>query len=132
MKRFAAGFTLVETVVGMGLLGFVAVAFLSGTAGASRAAQISDQRVAAESLARSQMEYVKSQNYKSQAQPGNRDYDLYPFPTGYSGQLVVAALDPATLSALPPDQDLGLQSLTITISRGGRAMFAVEGYKVDR
>ena len=54
------GTTLIETLVALAVLGLVAVAFLSGTATMSRATMINDRQETAQSLAQSQMEYVKS------------------------------------------------------------------------
>ena len=57
------GIGLIEVLIALAILGIVAAAFLSGLATASKAIYIADVRTTAESLARSQMEYVKNQPY---------------------------------------------------------------------
>ena len=59
------GFSLLEVLLAIALMGIVAVAFLGSLATASKASSIADERATAESLARSQMEFVRSQAYSS-------------------------------------------------------------------
>jgi len=61
--RKQKGFTLIEVIIAMALLGVIAIAFLGALATASNAIILADERTNAESLARSQMEYVKNQDY---------------------------------------------------------------------
>ena len=58
-----SGITLIETVVALAILGAIAVIFLSGLATASKAAFIADEQATAESLAQSQMEWIKNASY---------------------------------------------------------------------
>ncbi|MBI2854852.1 MAG: type II secretion system protein [Chloroflexi bacterium] len=126
-----AGITMVETAIGLAILGLVAVAFLSGVATSSRAAQISDRRVTAERLARSQIEYVKSQSY-IRMDGGGRHYRLETFPSGFSGELQSVAMDPTTAQPLPAGQDVGLQEITVSVTQGSKAVFTLNDYKTDR
>ena len=57
------GFSLLEVLMALMLMGIIAVAFLTGIASSSRAVLVADQKTTAESLARSQMEYVKKVSY---------------------------------------------------------------------
>ena len=59
------GQTLIETLVALVILGMVAIIFLSGLAIASKSVIVSQQRVTAENLAKSQMEYIKKQDYET-------------------------------------------------------------------
>jgi prepilin-type N-terminal cleavage/methylation domain-containing protein len=61
----SGGFTLIEVLVALALFGLIAVTFAGGLATASRAVLIADIRTNAESLARTEMEYVKSQTYSN-------------------------------------------------------------------
>jgi len=57
------GVALLEILVGLALLGIIGVAFISGMTSTFKAIDISQERVAAESLAKSQIEYLKVQDY---------------------------------------------------------------------
>ena len=59
------GMTGIEVIVALGLLGLTAVVFLGGLSTALKASYLADERSVAESLARSEMEYVKSQPYST-------------------------------------------------------------------
>jgi len=61
LRGRSRGFTLIEVLVALALFGIIAIVFAGGLGTASRAVFTADIRVTAESLARSQMEYVKSQ-----------------------------------------------------------------------
>ena len=53
------GFTLIEVTIAIALMGIIAVAILTALSAATMALIITDRRATAESLARTQMEYVK-------------------------------------------------------------------------
>ena len=65
LRGNSRGVTLLEVVIALAILGLVAVAFLSALATASTAIIIADERTTAESLARSELEYVKSQPFST-------------------------------------------------------------------
>lgn len=116
-----SGVTLLETLVALAILGLVAVAFLNGLTTAAQATIIADKQATAESLVRSQMEYVKSQPYATSYTPA-------PIPDeyedeGYSATIVVEPL---------PDPDDGIQKITVTVKRGAKIILTIEDYKVDR
>jgi prepilin-type N-terminal cleavage/methylation domain-containing protein len=76
------GFSLIEVVLAIALLGVVAVAFLGALATGSKTIFIADERATAESLARAQMEYVRNQDYDAENNPPQ--YALIPdIPAGY-------------------------------------------------
>jgi len=66
------GVTLIEVLIALALFTIIAIVFISGLTVAARAVFIGDQRTTAESLARAQMEYVKSQAYS----PAEWDYEI--------------------------------------------------------
>jgi len=128
-----AGGTFIGTIMAVAILGIVAVAFLSGLATASKATFIADERATAESLARSQMEYVKSQDYINYAEPDHGDYGLITTPDGYSVELTAVPIDPDTGEPLAsPDQDMGIQKITATIKHNDKSVLTTDDYKVDR
>lgn len=118
-----SGTTLLETVVALAIVSTVAVTFLGGLATTSKATIIANERATAESLAHSQLEYVKNYDY----QYGASEYPVDPSLT-----------IPENWSVLPPvvelvhDTDDGIQKVTVTIEHDSEAVFVMEGYKVDR
>lgn len=127
LSRFAGGelgATLIETLVALALLGLIAVAFLSGLATTSRAVIIADEQATAESLAQSQMEWVKNTDYVN----GASEYPPAPVPSeqdyiNYSATINVESLH---------DPDDGIQKIIVTVKRCDKEIIKLEGYKVDR
>ncbi len=141
------GFTLIEVLVALALVGIIAIAFLGGLSTASRAVLIADVRTNAESLARSQLEYVKSQDYSpapwdyeitsSNRSPESDDrpdwwdpgLDVPPLLSDeYAGYTVSVAAEPLG------EEDDGIQKITVAASHHSRAgiVITLEGYKVSR
>ncbi len=114
-----SGVSLLETLVALAILGLIAVAFLGGLTTAARATIIADEQATAESLARSQMEYVKSYTYDSEA----TTYPIVDTPEGYAVFVEVSSI---------PDTDADIQKITVTVNRGSKLVLTVEGYKVNR
>lgn len=119
-----SGVSFVETAVALALLGILAVAFLSGLATESRAVNVADEKATAESLARSQIEWVKNVTYAYDATtyspaaiPGNSDYEEY-------------SVEISAQSLSQPDT--GVQKITVTVRRGSKDVFILESYKADR
>lgn len=128
-----SGVTLIETLVALAVLGLIAVVFLSGLATAARATLIADEQATAESLARSEIEYVKSQQpYINYAEPDPGEYELITPPASYSLEITAEPIDPDTGQPLLAGQDEGIQKITVTVNRGSKLLLTVEGYKVDR
>ena len=61
------GLSMLEVVIAIGLLGIIAVSILTALLTASAALVIADRRATADSLARSQMEYVKNQDFRKES-----------------------------------------------------------------
>ncbi len=144
------GFTLIEVLIAVALVGIIAVAFLSGLATASRALVIADEHATAESLARSQMEYVKNQGYITAADydagvPGSGEvtYDkITGIPDGYTiwsfnragatVEDIIYGVPWDSQNNLPVDTDAGLQRIKLIIKHHGKEVITLENYKVDR
>jgi len=147
------GFSLIEVMIAIALLGIIGVAFLGALATASTALFIADERATAESLARSQMEFVKNQDYKdaiSVADGGTGEaaydkIDALDIPVGYvicsvnrAGDTVEDIIygvpwdsDPAVNQAA--NVDAGLQRIKLIIKHLDKPeVITLEGYKVDR
>jgi len=131
----ARGFTLIEVVIAIALMGTIAIAVLSALSTASLALITADKRATAESLARSQMEYIKNQPYIYFDEADHEDYDVID-GNPYTVEVVAEPIDPETGQPYNEaegvfEQDDGIQQITVTVSRDGKAVITLEGYKRD-
>jgi type II secretory pathway pseudopilin PulG len=153
LRGSSRGVIAIEVIIGLVIMGIVAAAFLSGLATTLNATRIADEHSTAQSLAQSQMEYVKSRGYatdqwsyavsssdRSPLDPGSPswwDADNPPFlssdDSGYS--VVVKAenfdADDDDIVEVPGD-DEGIRTITVTVEHGGEGVFTLEDYKVNR
>ena len=118
-----SGATLLEVVVALAILGTIAVTFLSGLVTTSKAAFTADERTTAESLARSQMEWVKDASYNATGY-----YSPGPIPSGkdyinYSANITAEPVN---------ESEDGIQKITVTVKHSGEGVITLEGYKVQR
>ena len=128
------GLSLIEILVALAILGSIAVVFLSGLATAAKATLIVDKRATAESITRSEMEYVKSQDYviapwlyELPTTPPMWDAS-HTLPAGYNGYTVNV-----TAELLDGhESDDGIQKITVTVNRDNKSVLTIEDYKVDR
>lgn len=142
--RNERGLTLLEIIIALGLLGVIVVAFLGAMAGASRAMFVADERATAESLARSEMEYVKSQDYDAEWNytVSNSERSFLDEPSWWDiNNPPLLSSDYAnysvTIDASENELEDGLQKITITVYHNNEPVFTsdnftLEGYKVDR
>jgi prepilin-type N-terminal cleavage/methylation domain-containing protein len=122
------GFTLIEVTIAIALLGIVAVTILTALSTASMALIIADRRATAESLGRSQMEFVKNQAYQDHyidySESGHGEYDeIGGYAENYDVDTAVEPIDPATYEPYPYEegegafqQDKGIQKITVTVT----------------
>ena len=118
-----AGVTLLETLVALALLGIIAAVFLSGLSTTAKASLVIDKQTTAGSLARSQMEYVKTVGYVYEA----TEYTAAPIPSSedYANYSVSIAAEPLN------NPDDSIQKITVTVKHNGEEAITLEGYKVD-
>jgi len=156
------GFTLIEVLLAIALLGVIAIAFMSALSTASTVLIIADERTTAESLARRQMEYVKSQGYRPESVVTDPIYQkIGGIPEGYSiwsvnrdGEIVeeIIGIPWDSENSKPVDTDKGLQKIALVLIHKDRenrdkviytfindnpywadgVQITLEGYKVDR
>jgi len=125
MIKNEKGISLIEVLIALAILGLVAAAFLSGLATASRALIIADERTTAESLARSQMEYVKEQDYDYNDSQLYEQVDVESLT--HPGYFISVDADPLRY----PDD--GIQKITVTVDHQNKEeVITLEGYKVNR
>jgi prepilin-type N-terminal cleavage/methylation domain-containing protein len=143
------GMTLIEVLVALALFTIIAIAFANGLGTASRAVLTADIRTNAESLARTQMEYVKNQDYCPAPDGGVGNYTKIAYediPEDYTIWSINRYGEPDNDDAFDPiiaipwdsdsDQDVetddGLQKITLVIKHEGTKVTTLEGYKVYR
>jgi len=121
------GFSLIEVSIAIALIGIVVVGILSALSYASMVLIIADRQATAESLAKSQIEYIKNQPYIDYSDPEHNDYNLI---TTLDGEEYEIELDVDTVLT-------GLQKVTVIVSydivRPGNKVveeqYTVAGYK---
>jgi len=119
-RRGEEGVGLVETLIAVGILGLALTVLLAAVSAGSLAVSRTEERVAAENLARSQLEYTKSQDFLA---PPASYATVPPSPGGYGVAVEAVSI---------PDTNSSIEKITVTVSRGGRELLVVEDYKVDR
>ena len=123
------GQSLIEVLIALAILGIVAVTFLIALTTSSTAVIIADERTTAESLARSELEYVKNSPYNPSYPP---TYSIDPTIniTGYLPVITAMSLDPVTYSEATVDT--GLQKITVDVYHQGNLVLTTSNYKVRR
>jgi Tfp pilus assembly protein PilV len=114
------GVGLVETLVAVAILGVTLVTLLAAISTGSIGVATTEERVTAENLARSQLEYTKSQAYLAAPTP----YATVTPPFGYTVSVENTSIPEATNSSV--------QKITVTVERDGDTLMIVEDFKVDR
>jgi prepilin-type N-terminal cleavage/methylation domain-containing protein len=121
---------LIEVLFAVAILGVVAVAFLSALATSSKAIIVADERTTAESLTRSQLEYIKNSVYDNINNPPQ--YSLDPdidIPDSYDIEIEAVRLDPENDST---EDDDGIQKITVKVYHQGNLILSTADYKVNR
>jgi len=129
-----SGFLLIEILVGLALVGVIAVALLNGLTTTFKGVSVSEERVTADSLARSQIEYIKIQDYIPVADynpddPANR-YELIDVPADLVAAGYSVEINPPEL-VLSGNGGFELQSITVAIRRNDQLKLSVEIYRVN-
>ena len=117
------GIVLVEAIVALALIGLIAVGFLGAIGTSYKSTALSVEMTTSESLARSQMESIKQQDYSEAGV-----YDEIDHPAYYSINWTVQ-LNPGEESGEYIEQ---IQKITITVTHTGEDALVLEGYKVNR
>ncbi len=115
------GFSLIETVVALAILGLVAVAFLGSLATATKATVVTDEQATAGRLVRSEIEFVKRCDYNTSEYP---TIDPALIPDGWA--------IPSPVIELVHAAEDGIRKVTITAEHNGEAILSITIYKVDR
>lgn len=133
--RNQKGQTLIEVIIAMVILGIVVSSLLTAMHITYKTTDDLNDRTIAESLARGQLEYIKTCAYDDVHNPPeyglDPDIDLSatPYSNKYEVDVTAVRLDPSNNGT---DDDEGIQAVTVTIRAYGEAIFAVAEYKVKR
>ncbi|MFC1914157.1 hypothetical protein ACFLXF_02670 [Chloroflexota bacterium] len=117
--RDERGIALVESLVAVAILGTAVVTLIISMATGSIAIRETDEEVVVQSLARTQLEYIKGYAYD----PDATTYPTVSTPPGYTISVGVSST---------PDADPDIQKVTANISREGTPILTIEDYKVNR
>lgn len=150
------GFSLIEVLLAIALLGIISVALFGALATTSKVLFMADERATAESLARKQMEYIKNQPYSDgqwsyQVTFSSRTvldgapswwHDEHNPPLlskDYAGYSVKTRTDPIDADrdgeVEVPGDDEGIRRITVYIYHPEdkeEPLITLEGYKADR
>jgi len=130
------GFALIEILVALALMGITAVGLLSGLATTFRAGTISQERVVAESLAKSQWEYIRAQDYIPTADYDPDDpekrYQLIAIPDELVVKDYDVEIDPPEAIIGPDGGEFELQSITVVINCDSKQLLTISDYRVGR
>ena len=125
MSRHENGFSLIEVVISIAILGILVVGILSALGTGFKVLSQTDERETAKNLLEGQMESIAQQSYRADGQ-----YTLT-VPPEYSGYTL--RLEPA-VDTLSSDNDTAhLQKITIVATHtvGGK-QYSLVDYKVSR
>jgi prepilin-type N-terminal cleavage/methylation domain-containing protein len=116
------GFSLLEVMIAMGILGIVAVGFLGALNTSSRSAAKVDQIDTGRTIAQAQMEWIKGQAFVSSGEYSlNSDLmDEYP---GYTAAVAASA---------PVQRDGFIQTLTVTVAFHDQIVATLKDCKTKR
>lgn len=115
------GIGLVETLIAVAILGVTLVVLLAAISTGSVGVATTEERVTAENLARSQLEYTKSQPYST----APASYATVTPPAGYTVSADATSIPEA-------GGDNSVQMITVTVTRDSETLLTVEDFKVDR
>ena len=121
VKNGQNGFSLIEILVSLAIFGAIGVVFISGLITGEKGLMVSQERVAAESLAKSQVEYIKKQGYISvfNYDPGDpaKRYQVIDIPAHLTSAGYAVEIN--SPESITPAGRAGfeLQSITIKVKR---------------
>ena len=145
MLKKQNGFSTVEVLLAIALLGVVAVAYLSALSTSSKALMLADEQATAESLSRAQLEYIKNQGYIDYLEAGHEEYQLISVPAPYTEvyyiideNVTVKSLDPYSYDDVTEqyaelsqgEEDKGLQEISVEVYHQSKLVLETSAYKM--
>lgn len=118
--RQQEGMSLVAVLVALAITAGAVIMFLSSLSTGSKAVGVVNERTIADNVARSQLEYTKSQPYA-------------PVPTSYDSITSVPPYFTVSVEATAvTDRDENIQKIAVTVYHNGEPVLLIEGFKVNR
>lgn len=128
------GYTLLSVLVALAIIGAALMILLSALSTTSRGVSAVNQRVTAENLARTQMEDIKSADYRPN--PTAEPYPTIALPSAYTMTIEVSYWVSSTAqfeSSVPATNTLQrVEISTYSERQPGSPLFVLQGYKGDR
>lgn len=143
------GTSLIEVVIALAILGVVAAAFLGGLGTSYKSVTIASERTNAESLARSELEYIRNISYDSFYDSDDPPSLMFPYQipgdppgwdlsrtldehyAGYSIKVYGVPIDADSHDELPSG-DEGMLKITVEVYHQGDLVLTTTTYKVTR
>lgn len=125
MRRRAPGFSMVEAMVAIALLGVIIVTVVSAFSTVSIATRRHGVTINLDRLTRSEAEYIKSQPYRRK--PGA--YANLAAP-GYAFAVQVLYYNPLNQTFSAANNDVGLQEIVLTVTATARGTEILRFFKV--
>ena len=130
-----SGISFIEILVSLSIVAVITVAFINGMTGAFKGIEISQERVAAESLAKSQIEYIKVQDFVSVATYNPSDpaksYALIDVSSDLIAAGYTVAINPPQIVISGVEEGFELQSISVVVKRNGESKLRMSFYRVD-
>jgi len=131
--RRQEGSILIDILAGVTLLGFIGTSFMTAFSTAYMSVELTQERVAAESLAKSQIEYIKLQDYVAVADYNPSDpancYELIDIPLHLTGAGFSIEISEPEIVTSKGQGGFELQSVNVTVERNDQSMFKISFYK---
>jgi prepilin-type N-terminal cleavage/methylation domain-containing protein len=120
------GFSLLEVILAVALVGILGITIPGALSTANKTTMVGGEHTTAESVARSQMDYIQNQSYDS-----TNTTPVYAVLTGLPGDYSIVTpmatrLDPKGDGTANDD---GLQRITVTVKRGAKTVYTLIDYK---
>jgi prepilin-type N-terminal cleavage/methylation domain-containing protein len=124
LMKSEKGFSLIEVLVSLAILGILSAGFLSALLNATNATITVDQKDTGRAIAQSQMEYVKEQKFSTTGSYVINESLLSEYP-GYS---ITLPLNVTT----PSQRNTFIQKIKIEVVQNGKVVTTLEDFKVKR
>ena len=124
------GFTLIETVIAVGILGLIGAGILTALNTNSRATRVLDEQVVAANLAATYLESIKEFPYGHTYPNAGDDITI---PTQYSVAIdIKCSSDGTTFAPSTGSENETLQKVTISVSHGEKPVLSICTYRTKR